>query len=340
MTSPLRTTTCPIDRFLARDLPLAEALQRLAHDASPLLPVAGSPLASVSTDTMRFAAQRGADGQVADYVDDELIAENEQAARAWMDADTSRSAVMIAGPNDAAATFLERATPQIDTAVVMAGGRGTRLKPLTDNTPKPLLEVGGRVLLYRILDHLRAHGVKRLFVSIHHLGDQVKEAIGDGAEWGMDTTFLEEDRPLDTGAGLVLLEDVADPFFVVNGDILTQLNLTSMGRWHQRNDNLATIATHRYAAPLPYGVVHRDLSRIVDIEEKPVYRYDINAGIYAFSPEVLSLVTKGEPLAMVDFLNTHARGGDRVHSFPIVEYWNDVGTHADFERAQSEVHEL
>ena len=180
----------------------------------------------------------------------------------------------------------------------------------------------------------------RAFLSIHYLGERVRDAVGDGSPWGMTVEYLEEDQPLDTGAGLVLLEDVEEPFVVINGDILTTLNLRAMTQWHQLEGNLATIATYRYAAPLPYGVVHGDDERVLEIEEKPVYRYDINAGIYAFSPEVLDLVEKRKPLAMVDFLNDQARKTERVRSFPVVEYWNDVGTHADFERAQTEALEL
>ena len=134
------------------------------------------------------------------------------------------------------------------------------------------------------------------------------------------------------------------PFFVVNGDILTDLDLVAFGRHHVAARHFATVATWLHDHPLAYGVVHHDsacapASEIASIEEKPVYRYPVNAGIYVFSPDALDEVEAGAPLAMVDFLNQHARTRS-IGRFPLVEYWNDVGSHADYERAQRDVEEL
>ena len=333
MSLPIRST--PRGDVLPADLPLARAIERLAGDPRAVWPLSvhGGVL-GVDPVELRFAAQRGQTGTLADFTDPELTAPDEGTARAWLDEDATRSGVL------AGEMLVARDVPAVRQAIVMAGGIGSRLRPLTDSTPKPLLEVGGRVLLFRIFDRLEAHGVERVLVSINHLGDQVRAAVGDASSWGFEIEFLEEDEPLDTGAGLALHPGTDEPFFVLNGDILTTLDLGALGRWHRLQGRIATVATVRYAAPLPYGVVHHDGAKILDIEEKPVYRYDINAGVYVFSPHALERVTPRAPLAMVDFLNGLCRAGDLVGGFPIVEYWNDVGTHPDFERAQTDVEEL
>lgn len=247
-------------------------------------------------------------------------------------------AVLVDDGDPATIRSLQIHVEPIRTAVVMAGGRGERLRPLTNTTPKPLLQIRGRSLLFRTLDRLRHSGVRRVYISVFYLGEQIKEAVGDGSAFDMEVTYLEEKSPLDTGAGLALLDRMDEPFFLVNGDLLTDLNLQAIARFHQlqRADGaVGTVATFRYAAPLPYGVVHSDRDRIERIEEKPVFRYPVNAGIYVFSPEVLGLVEKGRPLAMVDFLNAQA-GGGAIRRFPLAEAWNDVGSHNDFARAQQD----
>ncbi|MCA8941508.1 MAG: NTP transferase domain-containing protein [Planctomycetes bacterium] len=337
--NPFVSKPCKPDDALDAARPVEAIRAVLQATDAQVLPIrTPSGPAAVRTIDLRRSAHLGLAHAVGDLADDELLHDSIDSATTWLAAAPGHTGAIVA--DGASLTRVERTATPVRTAVVMAGGFGSRLRPLTDDTPKPLLEVGGRVLLYRILDHLQHHGFDRLFLSVHYLADRVRDAVGDGSDWGMTVDYLEEDEPLDTGAGLVLLEDVDEPFLIINGDILTTLNLTAFTRWHQLEQNLATIATYRFAAPLPYGVVHGDDARILEIEEKPVYRYDINAGVYAFSPEVLDLVEPRRPLAMVDFLNAQARVTERVRAFPIVEYWNDVGTHADFERAQTEVLEL
>ena len=294
------------------------------------------------TRTCAFAAQdgRGLERPIGPFARESLSVRDEASARARLERDPSLAAVLIDRGNAAGAgaplEVLKRRVPDVTTAVVMAGGLGTRLRPLTDDLPKPLVEVGGRFLLARILDGLRANGVERVFVSVNHLRDKVKQAIGDGSTWGLDVSYLEEDEPLDTGAGLAMLGEADGPFYVMNGDIVTDVNLRSLGRLHQLGGHLATVATYLYPAPLPYGVVHSEGERVDLIEEKPILRYPVNAGIYAFSPAVLEHVEHGRPLAMVDLLNRLAAEGHDVGRFPLVEYWNDVGSPEDLERARSE----
>lgn len=274
---------------------------------------------------------------IADLADERLVVSSREAAVQRLTADRTLYALAVDGEGGPA--VVERVLPDLKEAVVMAGGFGTRLRPLTDETPKPLLDVGGKPLLCRILEQLRGAGIERVAVSVHYLADRVKAVVRDGSPFGLEVRYLEEAEPLGTGAGLSLLGSAAGPFFLVNGDILTDVDLNALARHHRMAGNLATVATYRFSAPLPYGVVHHDGDRIRFIEEKPVYRYPVNAGLYAFSPEILDLVAHGRPLAMVDFLNELA-DRERIGRFPLVEYWNDVGSHADYERARREVEEL
>ncbi len=297
-------------------------------------------LRALFPEDLRFAAQDdfASDLVVGDLARADFVYSSEALAEGALRADPRPPGALV---NSKAGDFvISRETPVVDTAILMAGGLGQRLRPLTDNLPKPLLEVGGVPLLLRTIELIRGHGVTKVFVSVNYLADKVKQAIGDGSQWDVQVEYLEESEPLDTGAGLALLKETSGPFFVLNGDILTDLDLTAMARQHHLAENLATIATYLFPAPLPYGVMHRDGDRIVEIEEKPVFLYPINAGMYLFSARALDFVKHGKPLAMVGFLNQLATEGEKVGRFALIEYWNDVGSHEDFERAQKDVANL
>ena len=327
--------------ILPANATLADAWLLFRTTGLAIAPVgaAGSGAGAVLESAVRRALQDQRDPQqpIARIADAALRVPSRAAAEHALGADPSLGAVLFDAADGPLA--VERVVPVVRDAIVMAGGFGTRLRPLTDTTPKPLLDVGGRPLLCRILDQLRDAGIERVHVSVHYLADQVKALVGDGSAWGLRVRYLEEDRPLGTGAGLALLGAVDGPFLVMNGDVLTDVSMRAFTRHHHLANNLATVATYLFAAPLPYGVVHHDGDRIARIEEKPVYRYPVNAGLYVFSPTVLELVEHGQPLAMVDFLNLHVTER-RIGRFPLVEYWNDVGSMADYERARQEVHTL
>jgi dTDP-glucose pyrophosphorylase len=336
----------PLDpgAFLAMGATLGEAWAAVRGTGSPIVAVdlGAGAVGAVSALAIRVALQSlvAVSTPAADLVEQRLVVPRFDAAEFRLFADRTLAAVLIK-TGDAAPRVVQRVVPPIRDAIVMAGGFGTRLRPLTDDLPKPLLAIGGEPLLCRLLHQLRAAGVARVAISVHYLADKVRDAVGDGSAFGLEVRYLEEDQPLGTGAGLSLLGEVEGPFFLVNGDILTDLDLVAFGAHHQLHGLAATVATYLYTAPLPYGVVHHDAaSGAIDvIEEKPVYRYPINAGIYAFSKDVLELVEPGAPLAMVDFLNAQS-GRVPVGRFPLVEYWNDVGSHEDFERAQQDIETL
>ncbi len=298
----------------------------------------GDAVRGLSDLAVRDALQSrlAADTTLWQLADAGLVSESVEAAVVALGARGVTARVVERGDGFA---IVERITAPARDAVVMAGGFGTRLRPLTDDVPKPLLQVGDRPLLCRILAQLRAVGIERVHLSVHYLAERVRELIGDGSAFGVEVRYLTEELPLGTGAGLSLLDRVDGPFLLMNGDVLTDLDLAAMVRHHASTGALATVATFIHANPLAYGVVHCDGGRIDRIEEKPVYRYPVNAGIYAFAPQVLQRIERGRPLAMVDFLNDLAPEGS-VARFPLVEYWNDVGSHADYERAQTEIASL
>lgn len=329
---------------LAAGATLGDAWSAVWATGAPIVAVdlGGGAVGAVSALSIRVALQALLDAATpaAELAEPRLVVPNRDAAEFRLFADRTLRAVLVHA-GGGAPRVVQRVVAPIRDAVVMAGGFGKRLRPLTDDLPKPLLAIGGEPLLCRLLRQLRDAGVERVAISVHYLADKVRDVVGDGSAFGLAVRYLEEDRPLGTGAGLSLLGSVEGPFFLINGDILTDLDLVAFGAHHQLHGLTASVATYLYTAPLPYGVVHHDQATgaIDVIEEKPVYRYPINAGIYAFSRDALGLVAAGAPLAMVDFLNEQA-GRAAVGRFPLVEYWNDVGSHEDFERAQQDIEEL
>lgn len=327
---------------LPGDLPLDRAIGAVLAQRRPICAVrSGARWLGLLEQTVRCAWQddRGTERPIAELARADLVVDDAASATRRLAHEPRLPAVLV-GPDASGAVHVAgRTLPPVRTAIVMAGGFGKRLRPLTETTPKPLLDVGGRPLLARILDLLQKNGVERVHVSVHYRAEQVEALVGDGSAWGMRASYLREAEPLGTGAGLALLGRIDEPFFVMNGDILTNTDLRALAREHLLADNLATVATFRFPAPLPYGVVHHDGARIARIEEKPVFRYPVNAGIYAFAPRALELVKPGAPLAMVDFLNANAPR-ERIGRFALVEYWNDVGSHEDYLRAQEDVHDL
>lgn len=339
LTYPLRTTILdPLAQLPGGDT-LESILPRLSESRSPLF-VLRDACSRVLTDMeLRHAAQDHTERcrPVEGLARDDLAVASEAEAEARLEADPRLPAVLLTRGAEQACHFVERSVPTVTTAVVMAGGQGKRLRPLTADTPKPLVEVGGRPLLFRTLDLLEAHGVRTAHISIRHLGDRIRDALRGAREWSMDLHLLEEDEPLGTGAGLALLRDVDGPFFIANGDVLTSANLSALGRHHQLSGGLATVATTLFAAPLPYGLVHRRDGRIGRIEEKPVFRYPVNAGLYCFSREAPELVPAAKPLSLVDFLDRQIDAGRAVEEFPVVGYWNDVGRPEDHARAEADL---
>lgn len=222
-------------------------------------------------------------------------------------------------------------------AVIMAGGLGTRLRPLTDNVPKPMLPVGQRPLLERMLEQLKQAGVTQVNVTTHYKADVITEHFGDGKAFGVDIRYVREDQPLGTAGALGLMEAKDDPVLVINGDILTRVNFRALRDFHREHRADMTVCVRQYDLKVPYGVVESDGVVVTGIVEKPLLRHFVSAGIYLLDPGVTSLVAAGERCDMPDLIRRLIADRKRVVSFPISEYWMDIGQLADYEQAKSDL---
>ena len=222
-------------------------------------------------------------------------------------------------------------------AVVMAGGEGRRLRPLTEHTPKPMLRVAGRPILERIVLHLVGYGIRRVFLSVNYLGNVIEDHFGDGERFGCRIQYVREDEPMGTGGALGLLpEKPVEPFIVMNGDLMTQINIDQMLRFHLDHHALATIGTREYVHNVPFGCVDRDGSRVLGLREKPALRQSVNAGIYILAPEALTLMQSGSRFDLPDLMTTAIGGGKKVVAFDIDDDWMDIGRREQLERARGE----
>jgi dTDP-glucose pyrophosphorylase/CBS domain-containing protein len=223
-------------------------------------------------------------------------------------------------------------------AVVMAGGFGTRLYPLTENTPKPLLPVGDRSILERIVEGLCNHGISKIWLTTHYHAEQIRAHFGDGRQWGIQICYVHEEKPLGTAGALSLLpERFATPFLLMNGDLLTRLNYRSLYQFHADVRAVMTVCVKEHDIRMPYGVVEVDNGLVRSLSEKPVSRFLINAGIYILSPELLDYVPRNQPFNITELIEQLLTEGKRVASFPIQEYWLDIGQMPDYERAHQDV---
>jgi len=222
--------------------------------------------------------------------------------------------------------------------LLMAGGFGTRLHPLTDSCPKPLLSVGGKPILERILDGLIESGFRRFFVSVHYRGEAIKAHFGDGARWGVEIRYVEEAEPLGTAGALGLLpEKPSKPVLMMNGDLLTKVSFEELLEFHGQHRAACTMCIREYEFQVPYGTVDFAEHRLLRIVEKPTHTFFVNAGIYVLSPEVVRLVSPGTRTDMPELLKRVRREVGDIAVFPIHEYWLDVGRMGDFERARRDV---
>jgi dTDP-glucose pyrophosphorylase len=230
--------------------------------------------------------------------------------------------------------FLERAE-RTNWAVVMAGGQGSRLRPLTETVPKPMLRVAGRPILERIVLHLVGFGIKRIFVSVNYLGDVIEAHFGDGSAFGARIDYLREDRPLGTAGALALLpEPPSEPLLLLNGDLVTSADLGGLLAFHAAGGFEATIGFRRYLHTVPFGCIARDGDQVLGLDEKPTVEREVNTGMYALDPAVVALVRPGEPTTMPDLIATALDAGRRVGAFEIEDDWVDVGQRDQLVRAR------
>jgi dTDP-glucose pyrophosphorylase len=228
--------------------------------------------------------------------------------------------------------------PRSNLMVIMAGGQGTRLRPHTANCPKPMLPVNGKPMLEHIIERARADGFQRFLLAIHFLGHMIEEYFGDGNRWCVQIDYLREASPLGTAGAIGLLSPRPEaPFLVTNGDVLTDIHYGELLDFHSRHDASATMAVRLHEWQHPFGVVRTKGVDIVAIEEKPISRSHINAGVYVLEPGALDLLGRGEPCDMPTLFSRLQERGDRTIVYPMHEPWLDVGRPDDLAKAQEDV---
>jgi dTDP-glucose pyrophosphorylase len=225
-----------------------------------------------------------------------------------------------------------------NSVLLMAGGFGKRLHPLTDNCPKPMLNVGDKPILEIIIENFVAAGFYRFFISTHYRSEMIRERIGDGRRWNIEVKYVHEDQPLGTGGALGLLPktQIRESMIVMNGDLLTNLDFNKLLDFHDEHDGVATMCVREYKHCVPYGVIESDGLSVTSMVEKPEYLYFINAGIYVLAPSVLDTVVENQRIDMPALLEQRLKVGERVNIFPVHEYWLDIGSLEDFRRAQAQ----
>ncbi|MFH2135434.1 MAG: nucleotidyltransferase family protein [Pseudomonadota bacterium] len=221
--------------------------------------------------------------------------------------------------------------------VLMAGGLGSRLRPLTDDCPKPMLKVGNKPLLETILENFIEYGFYRFYISVNYMSEVVKSYFGDGSRWGVEICYLHENQRLGTGGALSLLpEKPSGPVLVINGDLLTKVNFGQLLDFHINHQAVATMCVREYDFQVPYGVVTINKHRITGIDEKPVQRFFVNGGIYVLEPDALDLILPNTYFDMPSLFEMLIEQKKETVVFPIREYWLDIGHMADYDRANGE----
>jgi dTDP-glucose pyrophosphorylase len=216
-------------------------------------------------------------------------------------------------------------------ALVMAGGRGTRLESLTHAIPKPMLPIGNQPLLERIITHLVSHGIRRIYISVHFMARMIQDHFGDGSRFGCHIEYLHETEPLGSGGCLSLLPEVPKvPVFVMNGDLLTRMHVGRMLDFQDRHGFAATVGVRNYTFTIPFGVVETDGLTIRRLTEKPQVAHTINAGMYAITPELVARVPKNTFFPITNLFERALAEGQSIGAYSIEDEWVDIGVPEEY----------
>ena len=234
-----------------------------------------------------------------------------------------------------------RVSEKANRVVVMAGGLGSRLRPLTESTPKPLLKVGSKPILETIIRNFTHYGFRNIYLSVNYKAELIQDYFEDGRSFGARLQYLVEKKRLGTAGALSLISEKIDrPIIIMNGDLLTNVNFEHLLNYHLLSEASATMCVRDYELQVPYGVVHSDGATIQGIEEKPVHRCYVNAGIYVLNPEILKKIPQNQYFDMPKLFKLFIKEGYKTCSFPVREYWMDIGRPTDFEQANEEYAEV
>lgn len=233
---------------------------------------------------------------------------------------------------------LRRGTGGIGPALVMAGGYGRRLGAATKETPKPLIHVGGRPMIDRVMASLEDAGVPGIFVSVHYLAEQIERFVATRKN-RVPVSIIREDDPLGTAGAIGLMPESSDrPVLIVNADLVTRVDFAALHEFHERHGFDATVAAARYEVQVPFGVLRYGQDGLIDgIDEKPVFQHFVAAGMYYLSPEIVAMVPRGRALDMPQLLEGARRIGLKIGIFPVHEYWRDVGRPHDLMTVEAEM---
>ena len=225
--------------------------------------------------------------------------------------------------------------------LLMAGGLGSRLRPMTRDIPKPMLPIGDKPLLETILENFIRQKFFRFYISVNYKAEMIRDYFEDGRKWGVEIRYLEEEGRLGTGGALRLISERPNkPMIVMNGDLLTQVNFQDLLHFHKEHGASATMCVRSYETQVPYGVVKTADSQIISIDEKPVHNFMVNAGIYILEPDLIDLIPQAGAHDMTMLFDQALKDGHNVVAFPIREYWLDIGRKEDFNRANLEYHKV
>ncbi len=228
-------------------------------------------------------------------------------------------------------------TAKENWAIIMAGGLGTRLHPLTQEVPKPMLRVGAKPIIETIIDQLKSYGYMNIVLCLNYKADIIRNYFQDGTNFGVNIKYVSERKRLGTAGALKLAREyISKPFFVLNGDILTKLNFEQFMQFHVNNGNSITIGTKQYEIQIPYGVVDLKDEKVVNLKEKPCSSYFISGGMYCLDPETIDRIPEDEYFDITQLISEYLDAGRKVGSFPITEYWMDIGQIDDYNQAKAD----
>ncbi len=227
-------------------------------------------------------------------------------------------------------------------ALILAGGKGRRLRPYTTTIPKPLMPIGDKAILEIVVGQLKDNGFEDIIMSIGHLGELLMAFFGDGSKYGVNINYTKEDKPLGTAGPLSLIRgDVDGPFLMMNGDVLTNINYADLMKYHNKKGDIATVALNKRVVNIDFGVTEIDSdNKIVGYKEKPVIDYLVSMGVYIFDNRVLDYIEDDTYFDLPDLINRLISNGETVNGYLFDGYWLDIGRHDDYERANQEFEEV
>ncbi|CAB1241647.1 D-glycero-D-manno-heptose 1-phosphate guanosyltransferase [Clostridiaceae bacterium BL-3] len=225
--------------------------------------------------------------------------------------------------------------------IIMAGGLGTRLKDLTKEVPKPMLKVGHDPILQHIISNFKQYGYNKILISVNYKSEIIENYFQDGLAYGVKIDYIKESKRLGTAGGIKLADDYIDkPFFVINGDIFTNLNVDNMMRFHIENKFDITVGTRKHSFQIPYGVIEAENNCIKGLKEKPIVDYLINAGVYCLNPDLVNFIPDNQYFEITDLIGICIKNGGKVGSYEIKDYWMDIGRMEDYNKVNNDVRDL